>query len=331
MITFRFYLVTLVAVFLAVALGVVIGSTFTEPAVIDNLRARVDDVQARLDERVALMDELHNQIDQQEAAIEQSARFAVDEALTGRRVVVVAEEGADSDTVVGLVGRLRQAGGQVDGVVWLQPAWVTAAGWTEVASRLAIPATGPDDVKAVVWGRLLRDAETRGAGSGAGGAVPFDGAGDSGEEVPFLEGEAVRVLVDVGWLRAQAVDPGERLEPELDAPASTVVVAVTSASSDLADDGATATAIARQQARLGVPAVVAELWRDQEEGPDRGARLQGVRGDAELATVVSTVDHLDVVQGEVAVVLALADLGGTVGHYGYGEGSERVLPAWPGQ
>ncbi len=328
MITFRFYLVTLVAIFLAVALGVVIGSTFAEPAVIDNLRARVDDVQARLDGRVELIDDLREQIDQQEAAIEQSSRFSVDATLAGRRVVVVAEEGTETDAVVRLVGRLRQAGGQVDGVVWLQDPWMTAQGWPQVAEGLRIPATGPDDVVAVAWARLVREAGSTAVG-GEGGAEPFDnGAGIDGATTLF-EGEVVSVLADAGWVRTQTIDPGERLVAELDPPSSTVVVVVTSASSEMADEGATATSIARHQARLGIPTVVTELWQDEEDGPRRGERLQGVRGDAELSAVVSTVDHLDLVQGEVAVALSLADLEGTVGHYGYGEGAERVLPAWP--
>jgi hypothetical protein len=44
---------------------------------------------------------------------------------------------------------------------------------------------------------------------------------------------------------------------------------------------------------------------------------------------VSTVDGLERVEGGVAAVLALADLGrGVVGHYGIGDGTERQLPEW---
>ena len=62
MITFRFYLVTLVAIFLAVALGVTIGSTFLEPALVQDLNNQVESVRQNLDERVARIDELNGEI-----------------------------------------------------------------------------------------------------------------------------------------------------------------------------------------------------------------------------------------------------------------------------
>jgi hypothetical protein len=46
---------------------------------------------------------------------------------------------------------------------------------------------------------------------------------------------------------------------------------------------------------------------------------------------VSTVDDVDLVQGRVSVVLAIADAGESkVGHYGYGKGADRALPSWAG-
>ena len=46
---------------------------------------------------------------------------------------------------------------------------------------------------------------------------------------------------------------------------------------------------------------------------------------------MSTVDDVDLVQGQVAVVLAVAESGeAKVGHYGYGNGADQALPAWSG-
>ena len=62
-----------------------------------------------------------------------------------------------------------------------------------------------------------------------------------------------------------------------------------------------------------------------------GRRRREVRTNDTLAAVVSTVDDLDLVQGRVAAVLALQEIGdGVVGHYGYGDGaSSNRLPAPP--
>ena len=65
--------------------------------------------------------------------------------------------------------------------------------------------------------------------------------------------------------------------------------------------------------------------------PARGDALRPVRDDAELSARVSTVDDLDLIQGQVATALAIRDLGsGIAGHYGYGPSAELVLPPWLG-
>jgi hypothetical protein len=44
---------------------------------------------------------------------------------------------------------------------------------------------------------------------------------------------------------------------------------------------------------------------------------------------VSTVDDLDLTEGHVSAVLALADLGrNVVGQYGFGAGAQKSIPAW---
>ena len=50
MISFRYHLVSLVAIFLALAIGITAGSTVIKESVVDNLRANVDSVNKRLNE-----------------------------------------------------------------------------------------------------------------------------------------------------------------------------------------------------------------------------------------------------------------------------------------
>jgi hypothetical protein len=74
-----------------------------------------------------------------------------------------------------------------------------------------------------------------------------------------------------------------------------------------------------------VPSVAAEAYDDHggvEPIPQRGAAVAPVRGDSALSKDVSTVDDGEVTQGQVSEVIALeAIVGGTVGHYGYGQGA----------
>ena len=53
-----------------------------------------------------------------------------------------------------------------------------------------------------------------------------------------------------------------------------------------------------------------------------------MRGDRRLRERLSTVDDAQVFAGWAATVLALDDLSrGRVGHYGVGDGAQRLLPA----
>ena len=53
MINFRFHVVSLVGVFLALALGVVIGSTVIDRAIVDRLSSQIDSIRKRADEQRA--------------------------------------------------------------------------------------------------------------------------------------------------------------------------------------------------------------------------------------------------------------------------------------
>jgi len=80
-----------------------------------------------------------------------------------------------------------------------------------------------------------------------------------------------------------------------------------------------------------LPTVVASVWTDVTDGPERAEAVQPIR-DNELATTVSTVDDLDLVEGPTTVVLALSDLFLTppvVGHYGYGDNASPLPSATP--
>lgn len=368
MISFRFYLVTLVAIFLAVALGVAIGSTFAEPRLIENLRNQIDTVETRLDERVARIDELGSEIDDLETYVEQSAPFAVDRRLDDQRVLVVAEEGTDGDTVERLVGRLRQGGADAAGILWLDPQWASEEQALEVADALAPGETDPTAISLEAWGAVLDAAQPEDESTAptlpddtlpddtVTTSAPDDTATSSVPEttttappttattiststtISILESTPVSVLEDAGWIRVQTIDAGEPAETEAPVddvpPTELMVIFVTSPESDFGLGGAVVGGIARHQATEGVPTVVAESWanvgEDEEETP-RGSQVVGIREDPELSTLVSTVDDVDLIQGQVAAVLALADLrDGVVGHYGYGSGADRVLPQWLG-
>jgi len=365
MISFRFYLVTLVAIFLAVALGVAIGSTFAEPRLIENLRNQIDTVENNLDERVARIDELGSDIDDLETYVDQSAPFAVENRLADQRVLVLAEDGVGDDDVERVVGRLRQGGADTEGVLWLEPAWATGEGASSVASELGIDSDDPEEVSTLALDALVELARPSEDGSGGTDSTTTTtaepaGSPDSTEPaeattvpstdapttaapettsttaVPVLTSDLVGALDEAGWVRVQTIDPGES-DPVVDvdeAPDGLAVVLVSSPGSEIDTDGTDMAAIARQLVNADVATVATEVWVDTVDGDEespRGSQVLAIRNDPELSTRVATVDDADLVQGQVGIVLALADLiDGVVGHYGYGEGAERVLPPFLG-
>jgi hypothetical protein len=86
--------------------------------------------------------------------------------------------------------------------------------------------------------------------------------------------------------------------------------------------------ILRAAAAAGGRQALAEVFRPTATVKARGAVVRGVREDAALSRVISTVDDLDDTRGQVALTLAVQELGtGRAGHYGEGPGASSQLPA----
>ena len=123
MINFRFHIASLIAVFLALALGVRHGLDGHRPG--DRRRAARPDRQGR--EATPTTQRAENggcksQNDQLNHYAEQSAPWAVEGQLTDQPVAIVAERGVDEDTVKAQAALLRQAGAVVPGILWLEDA-----------------------------------------------------------------------------------------------------------------------------------------------------------------------------------------------------------------
>ena len=110
-------------------------------------------------------------------------------------------------------------------------------------------------------------------------------------------------------------------------PRRVLFVLVSGPESDLGSSAHTeAFAVAAAESAGAV--VVAEVWQDQEDGPDRADSLAGILGSPSLSAQISTVDALDLPFGPTITVFALVvGRQGEAGHYGVGDGAEAVSPA----
>ncbi|HEY7138425.1 MAG TPA: copper transporter [Acidimicrobiia bacterium] len=320
MINFRFHLASLIAVFLALAIGIVMGSTVVKEATVKGLRAEIHRVDRQSEARARDNRDLRAQVGDLENYAHQSAAETVHDSLSGTKVVVVAVRGVDTGTAKATAELIQQAGASMPGILWLEPSWdlknandakklATVIGEpgastkqlrddavTLLASRLAGPATLRPPVEPATVGSVARPDMLTGLASD--GFVTFEGIGTQGGRSFSLgayPGPSARVLV-VG-----STDASGDLDSLL-APLAQALVAVK------------------------IPTAVANAYHGQRNKPTRDQGVAGVRDDTTLSKQVSTVDDLELAQGQVAAVLALSDLESRIGHYGYGDGASAIVP-----
>ena len=174
MIDFRYHLVSLIAVFLAVALGIVIGTTaLNEPILADikNQVTALEQDKRSLEDRTQ---QLQAQLDTTDAFAEAVAPALVDGALAGSKVLlVVTNEDVAQETVDEVTALIGEAGGTVSGTLSLQPEYSdpsTAASLQNYVTGSGLPAGRP-----AARGRRRRPARRLAARPGAddpAGAAP---------------------------------------------------------------------------------------------------------------------------------------------------------------
>ncbi|MDQ3461874.1 MAG: copper transporter, partial [Actinomycetota bacterium] len=121
MVNFRYHIISLIAVFLALAIGVLMGSAVIDKAVVETLEDQQEDIAGRVDEVIAENDGLRASVTE----LEQRARRLSDEAgqllagsLEDVPVVVLAMRGVPPERVDDLEALLASAGVEAEGTLW---------------------------------------------------------------------------------------------------------------------------------------------------------------------------------------------------------------------
>ena len=306
MISFRFHIVSIVAVFLALAIGIVVGSTVIDRAIVEGLRNRVDEVSDNLDERQAANDALQAEVDDLTDFTNQSAALSVDGRLADTVTVVVTDDGVDRDPVDRTIELLGQAGSTVRGILTVDGSWTLE----DDATRGALAETVDLDSEATVEELQTRAASLLVSDLTSRVEVVGDGTGAL-DQISALDLVSYEELADVEALRPRRV-----------------LFVVVSGPETEAGSSAHTEAFAVAAAESAGAVVVAEVWREAEDGPDRADSLSVILGSPTLSAEISTVDALDLPFGPTITVFALVvGRQGEVGHFGVGDGAEAVSPA----
>jgi hypothetical protein len=311
---FKYHVVSIVAVFLALTIGIVLGTYTINGQVLKNIRHQVSSLRGENDGLRGRVQALERQQRQAGTFVEGISPLVLENRLARQRVILVMAPGASSGIANGVKDALSAAGATVSATVkvnkdWLSPDQTAVIG--DLANRLAEPGLSlPDGTAYERAGRVLATALLRHPPA----ATDVGSGSLSSSDASTLAGFKTAGLVSVS--------------PSRPAPGTLAVLVVGGAPKEATDAtkaaDATLTALARELDFAGGGAVVV--------GPPTSAEAGGIvaaaRSDDDTRKAVSTVDDADTRTGRIRVVLALAaELRNASGQYGVGPGANAALPS----
>jgi Holliday junction resolvasome RuvABC endonuclease subunit len=307
MVSFRYHVVTIVAVFVALAVGILMGTTVLDQGLVSDLQRRTTDLSDKVTQ-------LQQQVQDQGELVtilqnfDQATRSAlVDGRLAGSRVVLVTEEGVNLQDLNGVRQTLSGSGGAgatIDGILELsskldmQDEQVR----TDVAAMLGVSASESPQRLSDALARALAQRLASGPPTEAGAAdllqelvqAGLVRLSDAREGPSAVGGAGAAVTILSGTAETPVLGPEDFYVPFIQQLVST---------------GTDTAAV--QPSTTGSPF------------------LDVVRGDDQIDGRIVTVDNIEMVPGQVALVWGLEALaaGKGGGDYGVDCGSCSLAPA----
>lgn len=325
MIDFRYHLVSLISVFLALAVGIVLGAGPLKEAIGDTLTGEVDQLRARAADLRAELDQSNVALVQGEDAFDSVAPDLLEGILANRRIAVVEMGGTAGPVLEQVSERIVQAGATVTGTVRVTQEWTDTGRRTYRQTLAGTLVEYLDPAPSTAAGTATELAEALAQALTTSAADNPDARSDDAVVVLQLLAEAG--LVDVA---------GEILEP------ADAIVLVVGPTADIADQathatpGAEPTAedLAQRQESVAAAMEIAVAAQARSGGAVvaghelvEGGVLRALRDDARTSSRVSTVTSVHTLVGQVSVPLALADqISGEIGHYGSDPDATAAVP-----
>lgn len=312
MIDFRYHLVSLISVFLALAVGIALGAGPLEETIGNTLTGQVDQLRTERDQLREQLDDAQGDLAASETFVEAAGAELVDGTLADRRVAVVALGAVDGDALTAVQGQLTDAGATVTTTATLNEAWSS----TDLRSfRQALVGNiasylDPQPADDASVDTAIAEALVQGL-TGADPANPDALSGDAATLLEFMtSGDSPLVAFD-----AEATQPADALV--LVAP----TVAPDAVATEATPDTDEAEAVLASQVALARVAQARSEGAVVVDGPVAdGTLVATILADDSAAEALTTVSDADTAGGQVSVPLALnARIGGTGGHYGRGD------------
>ena len=314
MIDFRYLLVTIISIFLALTVGIMLGAGFVGDPLARDLENRIDTVTSQVNEQREQIDQLRAQNEALAAWAQAVEPWAIDERLDGREVVLFTLDGADGGVIDGSIGALERAGANIVTRITLGSKFALESG--PEADQLATIVESVEQKRSEV---LMDAAGALGEGAAL---LALDGGGptESGEgSAQVAYSELLRLLEEEDFISVERnSDEGEVVPNE-----SYFVIAGGNATSPPFEVSSFIRRLSAELATGETDVVVTESSSSQWE------MVATVREDDEINGTVSTVDTGESALGHVALVLVLSEPpANPSGHFGTDDGT-RPLPDPP--
>lgn len=310
MISLRYHVVTIVAVFLALAVGLLAGSAFVEPELVDQLRQQTDNLRGDVRDLDRQLTETRTELtavsafaDGSDAFVDAVAPSLTEGRLAGTPVVVVTQAGVEDEVLPEVQRALTNAGAEIVTTVSATDQIVSEDPTTqeELALILGEPTIPAEELP-------LRTAEAL-----------ADRLSPTGSSV--IGADILAELLSAGFLEPIGAGPSETTLAEIGAPGQVVIVL----------SGGRGEEPVLPPEAFAVPLVGSLADRDVPVGAGESLLsnydfVSIVRSDGVDGTV--TVDDLDRSMGGAALVLGLERLlaTGQGGAYGVKDGAEPLPP-----
>ncbi|GAB3372234.1 copper transporter [Micromonospora halotolerans] len=312
MINFRYHVVSLTAVFLALAIGLVVGTAALNGPVADSLKERVNGLSKDNSLMRQSVNSLQKELDMEEDFAAEMAQVILPGKLNGRRVLVLSLP-SGRDHTEGVMKMLQLAGANVTARIDVQDKFINPDSNNNLL-ELAVTAARPNSVP-------TSGLPGNGHGVETSSALLASVLLDRPQGSPAVS-DADRRAVVQQYTNSGYLTPQDKIGGA--AEAVVLVSGQPYVDKYSAEKDESVVKIAEQFDRTGA-IVVGGM------GSAGGNVVSVVRGDPVLSQTISTVDNANTVQGQLVTSLALVQqlTEKKAGQYGVGDNASALLPRLP--
>ena len=307
MIDFRYHLVSLISVFLALAVGVVLGAGPLQNSLGTALNDQVTALRENRNATQAKLEQTETAVNERDSYITQAASGLLPGTLASKNVAMVLLPEAKAEDADAITTQLKNAGATVTGRVSLTSTWVDL-------SRENYRSTFSGQVQGHLGSTNSKDAN---------GIL-----GEALAKALTANDDSSRVLMD---MLSVTVDKSGTPFISVDSTptaAAEMIVVVGPRPQASSGKGATVEATPGQDPKAWAKALEGTAGRaptvvvGSADGDDGVVSI--IRSEK---AKVTTVDSVGQIAASVSTPLALASTrAGTIGHYGFDKGAEAVMP-----